>query len=174
MAGVKAQYPEYFKGRVVLEVGSRIMYKQAEWGPRGLFEGCDYTGIDLEEGEGVDVRIPLSIYSPMPGVPPEVVVCSEMLEHDPNWRLSVEYMAEMLAPGGLLLITAAGPGRSKHTHYHGHALGPDPDYYGNIPVDFMGPLLEDFDDHKIEYNKKAKDVYFYGIKNPVVLSGKAT
>jgi hypothetical protein len=38
-----------------------------------------------------------------------------MLEHDPHWRASLRRMVELLRPGGVLILTCAGPSREPHS-----------------------------------------------------------
>ena len=51
---VKEKYPEFFKGKKVLDIGSLDINGSA----RDFFEDCDYTGIDVGEGKGVDIVCP--------------------------------------------------------------------------------------------------------------------
>ena len=50
-SGVRAQYPHFFRGARVLEVGSLDINGSV----RDLFSDCDYTGVDLALGPGVDL-----------------------------------------------------------------------------------------------------------------------
>lgn len=86
-----------------LEVGSRNVNGSA----RKFFSG-DYAGIDMEAGSGVDI-VARADSIPFPADTFMVVVCTEMLEHDPYpWR-SLPEMARVLAPSGHLLLTTRGP-----------------------------------------------------------------
>jgi GT2 family glycosyltransferase len=46
--------------------------------------------------------------------PFDVVLSTEMLEHDPHWQASVRRMSEVVRPGGSVFVTCAGPGRPAH------------------------------------------------------------
>ena len=85
----------------VLEVGSWNVNGTV----RGLFDG-GYLGVDINEGDGVDELV--TVGGPLPGGPYDVVVCTEVLEHDERpWRTVAE-MARVLRAGGHLLVTARG------------------------------------------------------------------
>jgi SAM-dependent methyltransferase len=95
-------------GKTALEVGSRNVNGSV----RQFFDGT-YVGVDMAEGDGVDVvaradRLPFNDASF------EVVVSTEMLEHDPFFWLSMQEMGRVLAPGGMLLVTARGIGYPHH------------------------------------------------------------
>ena len=55
-------------------------------------------------------------------------ISTEMLEHDPHWRESVQRMIELVKPGGRLIITCAAPGRGEHEL----ACSPEAEYYHEI------------------------------------------
>lgn len=86
-----------------LELGSSNVNGSA----RPFFQG-EYVGIDIEDGAGVD-RV-LSSHELKNAFAPgefEVVLSTEMLEHDPNpWR-TLENISYLL-PRGWLILTARG------------------------------------------------------------------
>lgn len=93
-----------------LEVGSMNVNGSV----RGLFKGS-YVGVDMREGDGVDM-VARASELPFDKGEFECVVCTEMLEHDPEpWR-SVPEMARVLAPGGRLILTTRGIGFPLHEH----------------------------------------------------------
>jgi hypothetical protein len=55
---IRGRFPTFFVGQRVLEVGSLEMKGKNNGCVRGFFSGCDYTGLDLREGPGVDVVCP--------------------------------------------------------------------------------------------------------------------
>jgi len=88
----------------VLEVGSYDVNGTV----RDLFYGCEYCGLDARPGPGVDRLVDYGGRYPFPPGLFDLVVSTEMLEHDPTpWRSTAE-MARMLKPGGTLLLTARG------------------------------------------------------------------
>lgn len=95
-------------GRSTLEVGSY----NVNGSPRRLFSGC-YIGVDMRAGPGVD-KVASAADLPFADASFEVVVCAEMLEHDPApWR-SLPEMARVMQPGGWLLLTCRGIGFPLH------------------------------------------------------------
>jgi SAM-dependent methyltransferase len=159
---VKSKYPHYFKGKEVLEVGSLDINGSV----RSHFRRCCYIGIDIGEGKGVDLICPAHEYVRFKGH--DVIISTEMLEHDEHWRKSLRQMYGNLRPGGLLLITCASDNRPEHG-----TLNADPccspytqGYYRNISIaDFMSVLPpEFFETYVIANHNHRQDLHFYGIK----------
>lgn len=84
-----------------------------------------WTRIDARPGPGVDV-VALAHEAPEREGGWDLVLSTEMLEHDPYWRESLARMSSVLRPGGLLVLTWASPNRPPHEpdaspipgHYH--------------------------------------------------------
>jgi SAM-dependent methyltransferase len=95
-----------------LEVGSLNVNGSV----RPLFTGA-YVGVDMRPGPGVD-KVANAADLPFDDVTFEVVVSTEMLEHDATFWLSVPEMARVLAPGGHLLLTTRGIGFPLHEYPH--------------------------------------------------------
>lgn len=94
--------------RTTLEVGSLDVNGSV----RSMFTG-PYTGIDMRPGPGVDV-VGTADALPFPDQSFDVVVSTEMLEHDPSpWR-SLAEMKRVLRADGHLLITTRGNGFGEH------------------------------------------------------------
>lgn len=111
MAWVAARVGELdLAGRSTLEVGSYNVNGSV----RPLFTG-EYVGVDMRPGPGVDMVAPAA-HLPWHNDHFGVVVCTEMLEHDPTFWLSVPEMARVLQPGGLLILTARGIGFPLHDY----------------------------------------------------------
>ena len=111
----------------VVEVGSRDINGSV----RSLIDCKTYTGIDLAAGPNVDViGDAFDMRHPC-----DLVVCMEVLEHEPRAEALVARMASWLRPGGAMLLTAAGPGRAAHSAHDGGGLRPG-EHYANIePLD---------------------------------------
>lgn len=110
----------------VLEIGSRNLNGSV----RPLFAAAaSYTGIDLQDGPGVDVQADGATYEA--SVAPSVIVCMEVLEHTPVASTLIQHAAEVLVPGGWLLLTCATDPRAAHS---GHDGGPlrNGEHYRNI------------------------------------------
>jgi SAM-dependent methyltransferase len=162
VVSVKNQYPEFFSGKKVLEVGSLDINGSV----RQFFTDCDYLGIDLGEGPGVD-RV-----KHVAGIPAterfDVVISTEALEHDERWNFSLGVMHDCLRPGGLLIVTCAGPSRWEHgTKDHDAYASPfTTDYYRNLSTEDFASVLSAnlFSKSYLGYRGDKEDLYFAGIK----------
>lgn len=156
--GVRARFPERFRGQRVLEVGSLDINGSV----RQFFEECDYFGIDLGPGPGVDLVI--AAHELWMTETYDVVICSEALEHDRYWELSLEQMWTNLKSGGLFVFTCAGPARREHgTTRQDPVSSPFTlDYYRNLSVADVRGILPSLDE--IVEERQGQDIYGYGVK----------
>lgn len=121
--------------RTVVELGSLDINGTV----RPLFGDADYyTGVDLVEGPGVDVVADAAEWQP--SAPVDCVVCCEVLEHAANWEAILRNAHAVLRGGGVLVVTAAGPGRGPHSAVDGNALR-DGEHYENIDPDVLADVL---------------------------------
>ena len=126
----KARYPVLLAGGRVLECGAYDVNGSA----RSLFQAAEYVGLDWRAGPGVDV---VGLAHEYQAAPFDVVVSTEMLEHDPHWRDSLANMVHLLRPGGSLILTCAAPGRGAHEV----DCAPEDGYYHGLSVaDVVGAL----------------------------------
>lgn len=110
MAWVGAEVQAHgLAGKDTLEVGSLDVNARAV---RSLFSG-PYIGLDMRDGPGVDV-VGYAHELPWKSARFDVVVSTEMLEHDPAPWLSMAEMGRVLRPGGHLLVTTRGNGFGEH------------------------------------------------------------
>ncbi len=160
----KYGFNSFFRFKEVLEVGSANI----NGSPRRYFWWCKYTGIDILNGKGVDI---VSKFSEAKlGVESfNVVISTEMLEHDFEWQSSLKKMYELLTPGGLLIITCAAPDRPEHgTNRTRPQDSPaTTDYYRNISTDDFRQILPPyfFSTYILQYARGKNDLQFYGIKH---------
>lgn len=146
-----AESPELFHGRRVLECGSRLVGDGQTIAP--FFADCAYTGLDALPGPGVDVISLIHEYRP--AAPFDVVVCCQVLEHDPHWRESVAHMIDLTAPGGTLLLTFPGVGWPRHGDGD---MTPEPGYYHNPDrAEVVEILTPGFD--RVECKAERLDVF---------------
>lgn len=152
----------FFRGKKVLEVGSKNINGSA----RHYFWFCSYTGIDLSKGKGVDSISDICTFTSPRQY--DVIISCEMLEHCEKWVTALKRMYALLRPGGLLLITCAGPDREEHgTAATTPKESPDTtDYYRNISTNEFRSILpnELFHMYYLAYGRGENDLYFYGIK----------
>lgn len=107
------------RGLAVLEVGSQDFNGTVK--PLFVDRGCaSYVGVDMSAGKGVDVVAPASAL-PFDPCSFDIVVSTEMLEHDATFWLSLAEMRRVLKPGGLLILTARGFNeKNQMMWYHGY------------------------------------------------------
>ena len=164
---VNERYPAQFKAARVLEVGSLDINGSV----RDLFEDCDYTGVDLQIGPGVDLACPGQLLA-LPSEYFDTVVSAECFEHNPYWRETFANMLRMARPGGLVLISCATTGRKEHGTSR---TRPDDspftvqarwDYYRNLVADDLtraanlpGWLAQ----WRFWTNYVSRDLYFVGL-----------
>lgn len=161
-------FPEFFSGRKVLEVGSWDVNGSV----RKFFANCDYLGIDVAEGPGVDL-VCEGQHLEKPSNYFDVVISCECFEHNPFWLETFINMIRMLKPHGLCIVSCATTGRGEHGTRRKHqgsslsAQDVSPDYYRNlVPKDFTTRLQLErhFSGYFFHQNIYAKDLYFIGIK----------
>ncbi len=96
--------------RDTLEVGSL----DENGGVRGLFTG-NFVGVDMRPGKGVDTVMNAASLS-FHDESFDVVISTEMIEHDKTFWLSMQEMGRVLKPGGFLLLTGRGNGFPLHAY----------------------------------------------------------
>ncbi len=157
---VKKAHPDYFTEKWVLDVGSLDI----NGNNRYLFTDCQYTGLDITPGKNVDKVChvhELGTYGIW-----DVVICTEMLEHDRHWQKSLKSMCDLCTPGGLILITAAATGRPEHGTVRSHPQDSPAttDYYKAITRGMMEKIYEYANFRSSRIIETKEDIYFYGIK----------
>ena len=109
----------------VLDIGGRNINGSI----RDLFPNADpYVSLDIADGPAVDIVANAATWAPDRTY--DLVVCTEVFEHTPEWPAILATMAKACRPGGRLILTMAGPGRSPH----GASGGPhEPsEHYDNV------------------------------------------
>lgn len=172
-------HPGYFWRTSVIDVGSLDINGNNRFVFRWLRK---YIGIDIHPGKNVDmvgsaheVLVNLSKLQEKPWnqsqknvYPVDVVISTEMLEHDKHWELSLAAMYDILRPNGLLLITAGGDCRPEHgTTDHHPTLSPATHgYYQNISNEMFSSVLRPqmFKTYHVNQDWQQNDFQFFGIK----------
>lgn len=164
VARVKARFPEFFTHRRVLEVGSLNINGTV----RDHFTDCDYVGVDLDNGPGVDVvgegqelNYPTGLF--------DVSISAECFEHNPHWVETFNNMHRMT--DGLVIVTCATTGRPEHgttaCEPSSSPLTVDRwDYYENLTEqDFRDCFDLDamFTEYEFTTNDFFNDLYFWGL-----------
>ena len=102
-------FPTHFSNSNVLEIGSLDINGSV----RSLFHNCNYTGLDVAAGRGVDVICQGQQYN-APDGSFDVVISCEAMEHNPHWVGTFQNMIRLCRPGGLVIMTCATVGRPEH------------------------------------------------------------
>lgn len=159
---VKRKFPEFFENKKVLEVGSQNINGSV----RSHFKNCDYLGIDLGEAPGVDMIMNASEMNFSKEF--DVMISSEMLEHCEKWQSALYNMYRAIKPGGLFILTCAGPKRQEHgTKNHTPQDSKFTlEHYRNISVEDFNKTLPPslFKDSSVALYRGDTDLYVYGIK----------
>ena len=183
----KNKFPNYFTNSKVLEVGSLDINGSM----RSFFSECDYLGIDVGEGQGVDLVVQGQEYN-APDESYDVCASGECFEHNPYWAETFSNMTRMCKSGGLVLFTCATTGRKEHGTSRTDSgsspltVGIGWEYYKNLTEqDFRESFEESFDEifseyefhstedydnptdfikHMRTYINPCEDLYFWGIK----------
>jgi SAM-dependent methyltransferase len=117
------------KSKSVLEVGS----KDENGTVRDLFDTDIYIGVDMRDGPGVDYVCHAHALDVFYDNQFQVVISTEMLEHDAQFWLSLPEMSRVLQPGGYLILTMRGNGFIEHGY---------PNDYWRFMPNAAEPLLE--------------------------------
>lgn len=107
----------------------------------------DYVGIDPNYGRGVDIVADASVFRDIE--PFDIVVCCEVFEHTPKWRLIIYNAHLNLVKGGLFIATMAGDGRNPHSAIDENPIRPW-EYYANVGASELEPCMAIFERYEID------------------------
>lgn len=162
---VRNFFPSKFKKSRILEVGSLDINGSV----RSLFDECDYVGVDVGVGDGVDLICQAQDLE-FPSNEFDVSISGEVMEHNPFWVESLANMFRMTRSGGLVIMSCASNGRPEHgtdrTSNSDAPLVPW-NYYRNLgEADLYSAfdLSLWFDDFLVITNWDSYDLYFVGLK----------
>ena len=170
---VKEKFPQFFKGVNVCDIGSLDINGNNHY----LFEDYSYVGIDLGRGRNVNVISKGHEYRPIDGTKYDIVISTEVFEHDMYWKETIMNIIEnLLRDSGIFVFTCATTGRAPHgtTQYHPHdspftVLEDEwAGYYMNVTeLDVRAAIDLDkyFKEYYFEVNNESFDLYFWGIKH---------
>jgi SAM-dependent methyltransferase len=152
----------------VLEVGSLDLNGSV----RKFFSGCEYIGVDVAPGKGVDLVCEGQMVGFQTGHFDTVISC-EAMEHNPYWVETTANMFRLCRPGGLVIISCATHGRPEHGTTRTNpadsplTVGLNWDYYRNLSEkDFINtfPLERWFSSFSFFRNWNSYDLFFVGIR----------
>jgi SAM-dependent methyltransferase len=168
---VKFLFPQLFKDKVVLDVGSGDI----NGNNRYLFNDCEYHGNDVIAAPNVTI-VSKTAALPFEDNMFDVIISTECFEHDPEYAQSFQKIVHMLKDGGLFVFTCASTGRAEHgtrrtspTESYGTigGLAEMSDYYKNLTFRDLNESVnvrDIFNECMCYYNKNDGDLYFWGIK----------
>lgn len=108
--------------------------------------GCEYIGIDIENGNDVDIICDAeNIIERFGKESFDIVISTETLEHIKNWKKVISNIKNVCKPNGIILITVPSKGFVKHGF---------PDDYWRYEIDDMKYI---FSDCEIIALEKAKE-----------------
>jgi SAM-dependent methyltransferase len=176
---IKNKFPEYFNNKIVLGVGTFDVCGSED----KFFENCEYSGLDLGTGPGVDIVCPAQDYD-APDESYETIISCECFEHNPFYKETIQNIVRLLKPNGMFLFTCATTGRpvhgiksleeeSKIKHENWITMPNvsidnwDNEYYKNLTEEDIRECVdfEDiFSEFEFEIEKDHCDLFFWGIK----------
>jgi len=168
---VRDAFPDFFQSKRVLEIGSLDINGTV----RGFFSDCEYLGLDVAEGKGVDLVLEGQDYD-APDRSYDLVISCEAMEHNPHWKETLDNMIRLTRPGGLIIMSCATIGRPEHgTPRSEPSSSPLTvekgwNYYWNLtPTDIRNKVkLKDLAAWRMACNWDSYDLYFLGIKGPAM------
>lgn len=155
---LRSRQPSLFTGRSVTDVGSL----DVNGNNRYLFEDCKYLGIDIVDGPNVDFLSSATAWADG-GRHSEIVISTNMLEHDPGWRDSLAAMFKIATRA--VIVHACGPGHPEHGTLAHPCRGMQnlQTYYKNLDAsDFLSVPHPDWEMLLIERVKS--DTFLFGVK----------
>jgi SAM-dependent methyltransferase len=183
----KEQFPHAFTDCKVLDIGSfNVNGNEKPW-----FDDCDFTGLDLLPGLGVDVACPANEYDE-PDETFDTIISCECWEHNPYYKESILNAIRMLKSGGHFIWSCATTGRPVHGTLTQDAIdisnlttsqgndtsnwitmpnvekeGWDNEYYRNVTEEDIREFCnvgEVFSSYEFSVEENHCDLMFWGIK----------
>jgi SAM-dependent methyltransferase len=176
---IKNILPNFFNNKKVLGIGTFNVCGSED----SFFDNCDYQGLDLGEGPGVDIVCPAQDYN-APDGSYDVIISCECFEHNPYYKETIINAVRLLKSGGLFLFTCATTGRPIHgvksledfskdkftnwkTMPNVSKENWDNEYYKNLVEEDIRECInieDNFVEFEFEIEDKHYDLYFWGIK----------
>lgn len=165
---IREVFPSHFDGTRILEIGSLDINGSV----RQFFKNCDYIGIDVAPGPGVDVVCDGQTYDAEAF---DVVVSCEAMEHNPHWAKTLCNMVRLCKSGGLVLMTCATSGRPEHGTSAAQpsdsplTLSIGWDYYRNLTADdvLSAGIARELGFCQFFTNWQSHDLYMLAMKDGI-------
>jgi SAM-dependent methyltransferase len=103
----------------VVEIGSRT--RREHMLHRNLFDltRCEYIGVDLTQGQNVDLVLERPYGLPFDSDTIDVIVCGQVFEHIPFFWVTMIDFSRVLRRGGLVILSAPSRGHVHHLPFDG-------------------------------------------------------
>lgn len=152
----------------VLDIGGRDLNGTT----RALFpNAAPYHVLDLRPGPNVDFVADASkseaVSSWINNAWPngyDLVLCTETFEHTPDWAKIIETAWRVLRPGGWLIFTCAGPGRSPHSGISAKWELDPGEHYANVSASQIAKVLAKGGWGEIETHQVGSDTQGKAVK----------
>lgn len=133
---------------------------------RNFFYWNEYTCVDIEDANGVDVVAPFVDWAKEQEEQSyDLIVCFEVFEHTPDWRQMVNQTYRLLSSGGRFIGTCASGSREPHSSRNEDYM-PEDEYYENVkPSKFVNQLEKaGYVDYRIDVLRRSADLRWTATK----------
>lgn len=159
------KYPDSFRNVKVLELGSGNMGPKTDenlhklngrnYGSvRPWFSGCEYIGVDICEGLGVELAMAAKDTKLQENYF-DTLISFSLLEHDLEWRLSLGNNLKWLKSGGMIFMCWGAEGNEPHMQVW--AIVPHQDVLGFLKENGVEVLDAFFEEDR--YGKNCAGAY---------------
>lgn len=169
--GIKSKFPNHFKDKMVLDIGSLDI----NGNNKHLFENCVYQGLDIAPGRNVDI-VSLAHEFNAPNESYDVIISNDCFEHDMFYEQTFKNIVRILKKGGFFLFTCKTAGSAEHGTLRTDGGFSSPltskhpewsNYYRNIDEkDVRNSIDIDlvFENYEFSVLHPPHDIRFWGIK----------
>src|SRR5574344_883089 len=106
---MRDRFPLHFQNKKVLDIGSLNVNGTNKY----LFTNCEYQGLDLMEGDNVDIVSNAKDYD-CPDNYYDTIISTEVFEHDMYYPETIQNIMRILKHGGCFIFTCASGEREEH------------------------------------------------------------
>jgi SAM-dependent methyltransferase len=168
---VKKKFPKYFENVKVLDIGSLDI----NGNNRHLFQNCEYIGLDVAEGNNVDI-VSLAHEYNAPDETFDFIISNDCFEHDMFYEKTLKNIVRLLKPDGVFLFTCKTTGSLEHGTLRSDGGFSSPltvqfaewaNYYRNITEEDVRTAIQIddvFSQYEFSVLNTTCDIRFWGIK----------
>ena len=142
-------------------------------GKKAVFSGYDISGYQIEKNRSQGLRFNFRVADFNENIEVSnkfnIIICSEVIEHLKNWRISLENMAAMNESGGYLILTTQSGRRFRSDLALGHLQHFELDYLTDYLKMFDYDIIIDEKRGFPFYNlQKAVNSIFFSVSERIV------